>query len=64
MLVATFVVAASWPTLLAIMLGDFRVVALVLRDLLLNVPVVVVSHVRWKKAQLGFRGNISGTFVL
>ena len=64
MLVATFVVAASWPTLLANMLGDFRIVALVLREMLLNISVVIVGHVRWKKVQLGFRGNISGTFVL
>ena len=62
--VATFVIAASWPTLLASMVGDLRVVALVLRDLLLNVSVVIVGRVRWKKVQLGFRGNISGTFVL
>ena len=46
------------------MVGDLRVVALVLRDLLLNVSVVIVGRVRWKKVQLGFRGNISGTFVL
>ena len=45
------------------MLGDFRVVALVLRELLLNVSVVIVARVRWKKVQLGFRGNISGAFV-
>ena len=62
--VATFVVAASWPTSLACMLGDLRVGAMVLRDLLFNVSVVILGRGRWKLAQFDFRGNISGAFVL
>ena len=63
MLVATFVVAASWPTFLAIMLGDFRVGALVLRELLLDVFVVILGCGRWMLAHFVFWGNTSGTFV-
>ena len=48
----------------SVLLTMLRVVALVLRGLLLNVSVVTVGRVRWKKVQPGFRGNISGTFVL